>query len=227
MKRIFGACGVALGLWASVLTADVVRMRNGEVYEGRILEKKASQYVLIQLRDGGAKRLRWGEIQSAQYGALSEMSEKPKADYSSEILAASTVGTGIFNSAGHVLSVSAGYHLWLATPIQIGINMTVSEAGGGSSSSVFNAYATAGPTLNFPFGGEYTSLFFIYAGAGMSFSSQGSNSSSAVLVEAACGKRFRILENVSYRPSVGVQKVMRTNTNTNVIVVPLAFSLVF
>jgi len=101
-----------------------------------------------------------------------------------------------------------------------------------SSASASSFQLLAGPTLNFSMGagGEIESAIFLSALAGITTGSANFNgvlgsANTQFTIEARIGKRFRLGQNVSYAPSVGVSK--ETDFSPSFVLEALAVSVFF
>jgi hypothetical protein len=113
------------------------------------------------------------------------------------------------------LALNSGTVFWLSGGYNYDVpGMSALQVGGsayittGSGSTIFQI--TAGPTLNFPFDWDLRNAFFVDGYAGITTTSGGtgafSTSSTAFTFGFDVGKRFKLFENLTYRPSFGIVK---------------------
>ena len=52
-----------IGTAITALATDVVRMKNGDVYRGEIVQREMNDFIQLRLKDGNEKRLTWNDIE--------------------------------------------------------------------------------------------------------------------------------------------------------------------
>jgi hypothetical protein len=129
-----------------------------------------------------------------------------------------------FNN-GTEISVSGGYNYSVFPPLQVGVKAgyTYSKASGATVST--NALLALGVvTLNIPFTTDFADAFFVNGAAGINYAKAGVSTTDFAF-EFNAGKRFLIVPSVTYRPSVGIQKV--GSADLTIVVTPVEFSFWF
>ena len=116
--------------------------------------------------------------------------------------------------------LSASYSYSISRPFQLGVQTSIHQTG-----AVVDGFQTAVVfPLTYNWGGEnLRSDYFVRVAPGMLI-----NHSTNFLTLVQFGKRFKILENISWRPTVGlVGEFGNGATRTAIDIVPLVFSIIF
>lgn len=128
-------------------------------------------------------------------------------------------------NAGTSFFITGGYNYTLPqlTWLQVGGSLGLSAL-----PNVTSFQVAVGPTVNFPFDWDLRNSFFVDGYLGIYYASVGagtiSASSTNFLFGFDVGKRFRLLDNVTYRPSVGIVK---DTGNVQIVLNFISFSVVF
>jgi hypothetical protein len=119
-----------------------------------------------------------------------------------------TSGAFGFGQGNWSLGANAAYHHLFFDPIQLGgtVSLGVGDSGGATT---YQISALVGPTFNFmnSTAGDISDAVFVFAGVGLNLQDQGAGSSTDFQFGAEVGKRFKVWDNISYRPSFGFRKV--------------------
>lgn len=72
MKKIsYLLAVIILAIPFSAIAADVIKMKNGDVFRGDVIEQKFGKHIQLKLADGNEKRVKWNEIESTEIGQTS------------------------------------------------------------------------------------------------------------------------------------------------------------
>jgi hypothetical protein len=183
-------------------------------------------------------------ISSAQAGAAEGMQSQPqpKKEYTSRFeFSALSSGSYFFNGDGSFGYLGAGISYHIIPGLQLSataayLRVSVNGTSGASNYTTWAFGALVGPVINFPFEWDLRDAFFasarygggVYGDNNTSVSTTSTDTSRGML-DFSIGKRFRIFEQLSYTPTLGLSKVLSSSGYNNALyrVVPLGFSLFF
>jgi hypothetical protein len=124
----------------------------------------------------------------------------------SDIVTGSSSRLSLNGNAGTTFFLTAGYNYLLPNPSWLQVGGSI-----GITASTYTSFQIAvGPTVNFPFDWDARNAFFVDGYLGIYYASINvagiGASSTNFLFGFDVGKRFKLLDNVTYRPSVGIVK---------------------
>lgn len=122
----------------------------------------------------------------------------------------STTGGGFdFGQGKWAFGANAAYHHLFFDPIQLGGSLNFGFANNGTATG-YSVGLLVGPTFNFmnTVAGDISDAVFLFAGVGFNMSKPGGGvSTTDFQFGAELGKRFKVWDNISYRPSFSFSKV--------------------
>ena len=138
-----------------------------------------------------------------------------------EILLGMSAGTGAqlkFGNSNTRINISAGYNYTVAPGWQVGIVGNLANNAAGTSWS-----ARAQLTANFPMESDLKDAIFLFVNFGLN----DTGTSSDPILAAGLGKRFEIVQNVSWRPNVGIEKSFATGAGIDFVINVVEISALF
>lgn len=158
-------------------------------------------------------------VAGSAFGAAASTSGAPMCEsvFGGTANSASATGGGFdFGQGRWTVGAHAAYHHLFTDMIQFGgrlgfgvgegyLNPTTTATGTG-----YGINLMVGPTFNFmnTTTGDISDAMFLFAGAGFSMAkAAGGTSNTDFMFGAELGKRFKVWDNISYRPSFGFTKV--------------------
>lgn len=160
-------------------------------------------------------------VSGSSFGAAATTGGAPMCEsvFGGSAMGASQTGGGFdFGQGKWAFGANAAYHHLFFDPIQLGgsLNFGFNDMGTGTGYSIG---LLVGPTFNFmnTTAGDISDAVFLFAGAGFNMMKVGGGSSNTDFQFGAdLGKRFKIWDNISYRPSFGFRKVGSAQVAFNV-----------
>ena len=137
-------------------------------------------------------------------------------------VAGETTGANITLNSGTSIGFSGGYNYSVIPELQLGVLGFVTYlSASGSSNTIWNAFG--GATFNIPINDDIREAVFVSAYGGGADNGAGTK----IAILADLGKRFRLAENVTFRPSAGIYKMFATGSNLLIVIRPVSFSVMF
>ena len=168
-------------------------------------------------------------VAGSAFGAAASTSSAPLCEsvFGGTAGAASATGGGFdFGQGKWTFGAHAAYHHLFTDSIQLGGKLGFAFGDGLGSTATTAVTGTGhqvmlmvGPTFNFmnTTSGDISDAMFLFAGAGFSMAKvAGAASSTDFAFGAELGKRFKLWDNISYRPSFGFMKVGSAQVAFNV-----------
>lgn len=210
--RYFLIFALVIGFyWTRAAVADEVELKDGDVFQGTIVEEKLNQHVKVRLPNGKEKKIKWAQIKEIKRGGGSSGSsgeglfaEYAEMDSTSRHEAVLSMANGnvMFNANGHYLWLRAQYYYMPIHHIQVGayIDWTHVRANNANLNAPLMLQGSA--EINFPFDVPLKDAFF--GGTNLGLWDAGKTEFAFGFF---VGKRFLVLDRLSYRPTAGILKV--------------------
>jgi|GEM_PF-6396054 len=151
-------------------------------------------------------------VAGSAFGAAASTSTSPQCEsvFGGTAGGASQTGGGFdFGQGKWAFGANAAYHHLFMDPIQLGGKVNVNFANNGTATGNMIGLLV-GPTFNFmnAVSGDISDAMFLFVGAGFAMvKPAGGTSNTDFQFGAELGKRMKVWDNISYRPSFGFTKV--------------------
>jgi hypothetical protein len=212
---------------------EVVRMKNGDIYRGKIVQHEREKFVQIRLKDGNEKRLQWPEIEGilnedrpreglSGAGEVLFGSPSPSGRFRQEYILSATKASFVFSENGHDIQIAVAYRYAVIPEVQLGY-----QVGWQHTKSANVLVFLVGPTFNLGVDEEtgFAKAFFLSVGAGLTVVDTTTSSGTEFTFGAELGKRIAVTSHLTYQPSVSFVKISGAVALFGIT--PLAFGLVF
>lgn len=150
-------------------------------------------------------------VAGSAFGAAASTSSAPLCEsvFGGTAGGASQTGGGFdFGQGQWAFGANAAYHHLFMDPIQLGGKVNVNFMNDGTNTNHMIGLLV-GPTFNFmnAVDGDISDAMFLFVGAGFAMAKVSGVSATEFQFGAELGKRIKVWDNISYRPSFGFTKV--------------------